>query len=88
MWKSRPVVASRCGGIQDQIPDDHVGVLLDDPRDLVAFARACDALLDDPKEAAAIGAAARVWVTDQFLGSRHLLQYLDLLERLLARSPA
>ncbi|MDQ2676970.1 MAG: glycosyltransferase, partial [Actinomycetota bacterium] len=34
MWKSRPVVASRCGGIQDQIPDDHVGVLLDDPSDL------------------------------------------------------
>ena len=88
MWKSRPVVASRCGGIQDQIPDDHVGVLLDDPRDLAAFARACDELLDDPEEAAVIGAAAKEWVVDQFLGPRHLLRYLDLLGRLLAETPA
>jgi trehalose synthase len=88
MWKSRPVVASRCGGIQDQIPDDHVGVLLDDPRDLRAYARACDELLDDSAEAAAIGVAAKQWVTEQFLGSRHLLQYLHLLERLLAGVPA
>jgi trehalose synthase len=88
MWKSRPVVASRCGGIQDQIPDAHVGVLLEDPLDLRAYARACDELLDDPERAAMIGAAAKQWVTEQFLGSRHLLQYLELLERLLARVPA
>jgi trehalose synthase len=88
MWKQRPVVASRCGGIQDQIPDNRVGVLLDDPRDLCAFARACDSLLDDPEFAAAIGASAKQWVTQEFLGPRHLLQYLDLLERLLAGVPA
>ena len=34
MWKARPVVASRIGGIQDQIVDGDSGLLLDDPRDL------------------------------------------------------
>ena len=83
MWKERPVVASRCGGIQDQIPGDEVGVLLDDPADLAGFAAACDGLLADPERAARIGIAARAWVTEQFLGSRHLLQYVELLQRLL-----
>ena len=32
MWKARPVVASRLGGIQDQIVDGETGILLDDPR--------------------------------------------------------
>jgi trehalose synthase len=88
MWKARPVVASRCGGIQDQIPDNGVGVLLDDPRDLEAFAAACDGLLDDPERAGRIGAGARQWVTEEFLGARHLLQYVDLLARLLGPRPA
>ena len=39
MWKGRPVVASAIGGIQDQIVDGVHGLLLEDPRDLDAFAR-------------------------------------------------
>ena len=31
MWKERAVVASRVGGIQDQIVDGESGVLIDDP---------------------------------------------------------
>ena len=51
MWKARPVVASRAGGIQDQIVDGVTGVLLDDPLDLARFGRACDELLGDPERA-------------------------------------
>jgi trehalose synthase len=39
MWKGRAVIASRVGGIQDQIVDGECGLLLDDPRDLDTFAR-------------------------------------------------
>jgi trehalose synthase len=37
MWKQRPVVASRIGGIQDQIVDGESGLLIDDPHDLEQF---------------------------------------------------
>lgn len=86
MWKARPVVASRAGGIQDQIVDGETGVLLDDPADLTGFGRACDELLGDPARAAAIGAAARQWVIDGFLGPRHLIQYLRLLDELIGET--
>ena len=84
MWKARPMVASRAGGIQDQIVDGVTGVLLDDPRDLATFGRACDELLTDPERAARIGTAAREWVIEGFLGPRHLIQYLRLLDGLIA----
>ena len=45
MWKGRPVVASRVGGIDEQIINGESGVLLDDPRDLRAFGRAIAELL-------------------------------------------
>ena len=83
MWKSRPVVAGRVGGIQDQIVDGESGVLVDDPADLPAVARAVDGLLSDPERAGAIGAAARERVIHEFLGSRHLVQYMSLIEKML-----
>jgi trehalose synthase len=83
MWKSRPVAASACGGIQDQIVNGESGVLLSDPRDLGACADAVRGLLDDPGRAKAIGDAARERVREHFLGARHLIQYLDLLQGLM-----
>jgi trehalose synthase len=83
MWKSRPVVASRVGGIQEQIVDGESGVLIEDPRDLDGFAAALGALLADRERAQAIGQAARERVREEFLGTRHLVQYYELLAGLL-----
>jgi trehalose synthase len=83
MWKARPVVASRIGGIQDQIVDGVSGRLVD-PLDFEAFGAAVAALLDDPGEAASIGAAAQARVRDHFLGPRHLGQYFDLFTGVIA----
>jgi trehalose synthase len=83
MWKARPVVASRVGGIEDQIEDGMSGVLLDDPRDLAAFGKAVAGLCGDPVHAAEMGAAARERVRRRFLGTRSLLVYLDLIESLI-----
>ena len=84
MWKERPMVASRVGGIQDQIEDGVSGILIDDPTDLEAVARAFDGFLDDPARAAKVGKAARERVVEHFLGTRSLLQYMDLIEKLLS----
>jgi trehalose synthase len=83
MWKGRPVVASRVGGIQDQIEDGHTGYLVD-PTDLAAFADRVNSLLADPHGAERMGEAAQTRVRDLFLGPRHLGQYVALLERVLA----
>jgi trehalose synthase len=83
MWKSRPVVASRIGGIQDQIVDGESGLLIDDPGDLEEFGRAVASLIEDPKRARAIGGAARERVRDGFLGTRPLVEYVRLLAGLL-----
>jgi trehalose synthase len=87
MWKSRPVVASRIGGIQDQIEDGRSGVLLDDPKDLAAYGRAVLDLLEDPDGARAMGERACERVRGQFLGSQSLLEYLAVLQRVLEGDP-
>jgi trehalose synthase len=89
MWKARPVVASRIGGIQEQIVDGDTGVLLDDPRDLAAFGAAITGLLDDRPRAERIGARARERVRDRFLNARSLEDYAGVIRRLVsARVPA
>jgi trehalose synthase len=86
MWKGRPVVASRIGGIQDQIEDGRTGLLISDPQDLAEYGAAVRSLLDDPGRAARMGAAARERVRHHFLGPRHLMQYGELLRRLVSVS--
>ncbi len=88
MWKARPLVASRVGGIQDQIVDGVSGVLIGDPTDLEAVARAIDGFISDPARAREVGDAARQRVLEHFLGTRSLLQYLQLTEKLLGAEPA
>jgi trehalose synthase len=86
MWKARPMVASRVGGIQDQIEDGVSGVLIDDPTDLEAVAHAVDDFISDPARAAEVGKAARQRVIENFLGTRSLVQYMHLIEPLLGES--
>ncbi len=83
MWKARPVIASRVGGIQDQITDGRDGLLVDDPHDLDALATRMTLLVHDRELSALLGTAARARVQDQYLGDRHLVQYADLFERLI-----
>jgi trehalose synthase len=83
MWKARPVVASRVGGIQDQIIDGVTGVLVD-PSDLASFGAAVSGLFNDPAHAAMLGTQANARVREVFLGPRHLAQYVELFERVLA----
>ena len=83
MWKGRPVVASRVGGIEEQIVAGESGILLDDAYDLAAFGRELADLLADPERAEQIGRGARERVRDRFLSVRSLLDYLAVIRRLL-----
>jgi trehalose synthase len=85
MWKARPVVASRIGGIQSQIVDGESGLLLDDPRDLEAFGAAITELLLDRPRATKIGERARERVRYEFTSPRSLLDYLALIDTVLKR---
>ena len=83
MWKARPVVASRVGGIQDQVVDGRTGTLVDDPRDLAAFARAIEAILGDDERREAMGRAGRERVSDDYLAVNRLREYVGLVESLI-----
>jgi trehalose synthase len=83
MWKARPVVASRVGGIQDQIADGSSGILVD-PDDLAGFGAAVSGLLNDRARAKRMGAAAQARVRGEFLGVRHLTEYVELFGRVIA----
>jgi trehalose synthase len=81
MWKRRAVVASRIGGIRDQIEDGRSGVLLTDPRDLEQAGAAINELLDDGERARRLGSAAQRRVQQQFLGPHHLGRYFEVIQR-------
>jgi trehalose synthase len=81
MWKQRPVVASRIGGIRDQIEDGRSGLLLSDPRDLEQAGAAITALSADSERRRQIGMAAHRRVQQQFLGPHHLGRYFEVMHR-------
>jgi trehalose synthase len=84
MWKAKPVIASRVGGIQDQVVDRRTGILVDDPHDLSAFARAIEELAADPERCASMGEAGRKHVRDHYLAVERLREYVDLVSALIA----
>ena len=83
MWKGRAVLASRVGGIQDQIVDGECGLLLADPHDLDSFATLLADLLADREQAERLGSAARERVRDRYLGAQALVRYAELVRTLL-----
>jgi trehalose synthase len=83
MWKSRPVVASRVGGIEDQIEDGKSGLLIDDPKDLDAFGDAVVRVLEDESLATRLGHEARRRVIRLFITPCHLIAQARLVVNLL-----
>jgi len=79
MWKGAPIIASRVGGIQDQIESGRHGVLIDDPTSPQEFAQALETVLSNPALAENLGTAARERVRDEFLQTRSVFHYLNLI---------
>ncbi len=79
MWKGRPVLASRVGGIQDQLRHEQEGLLIDDARDLEAFGKSLERLLEDPEFANKLGECGRERVRDNYLVPRLLQEYAQLI---------
>jgi trehalose synthase len=82
MWKRRPVIGTRVGGIQDQIEHEVSGLLIDDPHDLEALAQAIRFLADSPERAGEIGEQARRRVFERFLAANRLVEYVELIAAL------
>ena len=85
MWKRRAVVASRIGGIRDQIQDGRSGLLLADPRDLGQAGDAVTALLADDERALRIGTEAQHSVQQHFLGPHQLGRYFEVIRRIISQ---
>jgi trehalose synthase len=81
MWKQRPVVASRIGGIRDQIEHGRSGLLATDPRDLEEVGTAVAGLITDTDRASTMGLEAQRRVRQQFLGPHHLGRYFEVIRR-------
>jgi trehalose synthase len=84
MWKHRPVLGGRVGGIQDQIVHGESGILVDDPTDLGSVGDAISSLLADPSGAARLGDAAHRRVCDCYLPVHHFENEADIFEQALA----
>jgi trehalose synthase len=81
-WKQTPVVASRVGGIPDQVVDNETGFLVD-PRDIDDCAAKVVALLKDKKMAEDMGRKGREFIRNNFLITRQLKDYLEILSDVL-----
>ena len=81
LWKGKPVIGGRAGGIPLQIGDNEAGVLVDS---VEACARALVALVTDGDRARRLGSAGRERVRREFLMPRLVRDELRLYRDLLA----
>jgi trehalose synthase len=78
LWKARPVVAGRVGGIVVQIQHGETGWLVETPEECAA---ACLEILGDPVEARRHALRGKEWVRRHFLTPRLLRDWLALFNR-------
>ncbi|HEV8194530.1 MAG TPA: glycosyltransferase [Ktedonobacterales bacterium] len=83
LWKARPVVASKVGGIPMQIVDGISGYLVEGVEECAQ--RILD-IFRDQEDAAAIGRHGREVVRRHFLSTTNLRHYLQLFTTLLGRA--
>lgn len=79
LWKGRPVVAGKVGGIPLQIVDGKTGYLVNSVEECAS--RTIE-LLDDPERADAMGREGREHVRRNFLMTRYLRDYLRIFHAL------
>ncbi|AIF69435.1 trehalose synthase [Palaeococcus pacificus DY20341] len=76
MWKERPVIGRAVGGIRLQIVDGETGFLV---RDVNEAAEKAIYLIKNPDAAKEMGEKAKERVKQNFIITKHLERYLDLL---------
>jgi trehalose synthase len=84
LWKARPTVGGRVGGIVDQIEHGKTGYLVDSAR---GCAEACLEILAEPAHAREMALAGKEHVRQRFLTPRLLRDWLALFNRLLGHEP-
>ena len=85
LWKGRPTVAGRVGGIVDQITDGETGWLVSSSSECAV---ACIEILRDPDEARRRALAGKEHVRRNFLTPRLLRDWLALFNRLIGNDTA
>jgi trehalose synthase len=85
LWKARPTVAGRVGGIVDQIAHGETGWLVSSSSEC---AEACREILDDPEEARRKALRGKEFVRRSFLTPRLLRDWLVLFNLLLGNDTA
>jgi trehalose synthase len=79
LWKARPMVAGRAGGIVDQIQDRETGYLVDSAEECSA---ALNTILEEPQQARTMALQGKEFVRRHFLSPRLLRDWLALFNRL------
>jgi len=80
LWKRKPVIGGRTGGITLQVIDYHTGFLVSTPEGAAFRIRY---LLNRPERIVEMGEKGRRLVRENFLLTRHLREYLTLMVGLL-----
>ena len=83
LWKGKPVVGGKVGGIPLQVIDGETGYLVDGP---LSCAERAHYLLRNPDKREELGGRAREHVRRHFLITRHLKDYLQMFASLLGDS--